>query len=139
MDYDRLKATLKRHEGVRYEMYKCSEGFETIGAGHNLSTMPISGRAVDIILEDDIEIAVTDIKRNIMYFDDLPPGIQEALVNMCFNLGISRLMGFKKMWKAIEEQDYAEASNQALDSKWASQVHGRAVELAAVIRSHADV
>lgn len=139
MNYERLKQTLKRHEGVKHDAYRCSAGYLTIGAGHNLDTMPISGRAIDVILEDDIEIAVRDIKRNIMYFDDLPEEVQEVLVNMCFNLGITRLMKFKNMFEAIQEESWSTAADEALDSKWARQVGARAEELASILRrqSHA--
>jgi len=139
MNYERLKQTLRRHEGERSEIYKCSAGFHTIGVGHNLDTMPLSGRVIDLMLDDDIEIAIRDIKRNIHYFDDLSEEVQEVLVNMCFNLGVTRLMKFKKMFEAIEESDWSRAADEALDSKWARQVGNRAEELAGVLRrqSHA--
>tara|TARA_B100001094_G_C18171510_1_gene795382 strand:- start:1424 stop:1843 length:420 start_codon:yes stop_codon:yes gene_type:complete len=137
MNYQRLKQSLKRHEGVRDRIYKCSAGYNTIAVGHNLDTMPLSGRVIDLILEDDIEIAIRDIKRNIMYFDDLPEEVQETLVNMCFNLGISRLLLFKNMFEAIQEEDWSRAADEALDSKWAKQVGYRAEELAGVLRRQA--
>ena len=86
------------------------------------------------MLDDDIEIAIRDIKRNIHYFDDLSEEVQEVLVNMCFNLGVTRLMKFKKMFEAIEESDWSRAADEALDSKWARQVGNRAEELAGVLR-----
>ena len=51
-------------------------------------------------------------------------------VNMAFNLGMPRLNKFKKMWSAIEDEDYDHAAVEMLDSRWASQVKGRATKLA---------
>ena len=133
MNIERLKKTLRRHEGVKNSIYKCSAGYHTVGIGHNLDTMPLSDRAIDLILEDDIEIATQDVKRNISFFDDLPTEVQETLVNMCFNLGITRLLMFKNMLKAIENRDWKRASEEALDSRWAKQVGDRAIELASVL------
>lgn len=138
MNIERLKETLKRHEGVRTMPYKCTANCLTTGVGHNLDTMPLSMRAIEVILEDDIEIALEDLRRNLMFFDDLPAKVQEVLVNMAFNLGISRLMGFKKMLTAIAGQLWEEAAEQALDSKWARQVGDRAIELSEVLRSQSN-
>ena len=49
---------------------------------------------------------------------------------MAFNLGETRLRGFRKMWAALEEGNYATAAAEMLDSKWATQVKGRARDLA---------
>lgn len=138
MNYERLKQTLTRHEGKRHMMYKCSVGVDTVGVGHAM-TQPLSDRVIDLMLEDDIIIAVEELRRNVMFFDDLPEEAQEVLVNMCFNLGITRLMQFKNMFAAIEEESWSTAANEALDSKWARQVGSRAEELAGVLRrqSHA--
>ena len=57
-----------------------------------------------------------------------------ALVNMTFNIGITRLVKFRKMWEAIGDDDWEKASLEALDSKWAEQVGNRAVEIAAMLR-----
>ena len=138
MNIERLKETLKRHEGVRTMPYKCTANCLTTGVGHNLDTMPLSMRAIEVILEDDIEIALKDLRRNLMFFDDLPAQVQEVLVNMAFNLGISRLMQFEKMLKAIAGQLWDQAADEALDSRWARQVGDRAIELSEVLRGQSN-
>jgi lysozyme len=52
-----------------------------------------------------------------------------CLVDMGFNLGIPRLMKFKKMWEAIERQDFEWAAAEMLNSRWAKQVGKRADNL----------
>jgi lysozyme len=54
---------------------------------------------------------------------------QRVIIDMAFNMGVPRLNKFKKMWKAIEEENFEEAKIQMLDSRWASQVGNRAVRL----------
>jgi hypothetical protein len=54
---------------------------------------------------------------------------------MAFNLGRSRMAGFRKMLAAAKRYDWAECSRQMLDSKWARQVGARADRLAAMVLS----
>ena len=81
--------------------------------------------------------AVVDLEKNIRGFIKLPEVVQEALVNLCFNMGIPRLMQFKKTLAYIQEGDYKKAANELLDSRYAHQVGYRAVEVAQMIRSAA--
>jgi lysozyme len=138
MNIERIKATLTKHEGLRLHMYKDSVGIYTIGVGHNLEDKGISERAAQVMLEDDIEDAITDLERNLSYFKDLPTLVKEALVNLCFNLGISRLLQFKKTLAYLKSGKYERAANEVLDSRYASQVGYRALEVAEMIRSAED-
>ena len=54
---------------------------------------------------------------------------------MGFQLGIGGLLGFRKMWAALERSDYAQAAEEALDSRWAEQTPNRAQEVAEWIRT----
>ena len=56
-------------------------------------------------------------------------------MNMSYQLGISGLYEFKKMWKALGEKDYKNASLECLDSVWAVQTKSRAKRIAEVIRT----
>jgi lysozyme len=49
-------------------------------------------------------------------------------------MGINRLLGFKKMIMALTVKDYTKAAIEALDSRWATQVGGRAQDVALMIR-----
>lgn len=57
-----------------------------------------------------------------------------VLVNMCFNLGISGLLGFKNTLAFIGAGDFERAANNMLASKWAKQVGLRAIELSEQMR-----
>jgi lysozyme len=135
MNIERIKETLIKHEGLRLDMYKDSLGIYTIGVGHNIQDRGITARVAAVMLEEDIDVAVEDLKRNVSFFDDLPEAAQEALVNLCFNMGIPRLMQFKKTLSFLREGKYDKAANELLDSRYASQVGYRALEVAQMIRS----
>jgi lysozyme len=109
-------------------------GYQTIGVGHNLDTKPISKRVSDLMLEDDIEDAIADCKRNISFFDSLDDDCQEALVNLCFNMGIAKLMQFKKTLAFLQDGNREKAANELLDSRYATQVGYRAIEVASMIK-----
>lgn len=138
MNIERIKSTLTKHEGLKLDMYKCSAGVWTIGVGHNLEDKGISKRVAAMLLEDDINDALVDLERNIIYFYDLPEAAQEALVNLAFNMGIPRLMQFKKTLAYLRSGDYKKAADELLDSRYASQVGYRALEVAQMIRSCED-
>jgi lysozyme len=56
------------------------------------------------------------------------------MINLCFNLGISRLRKFKLALRAMEVRDYEDAADEFLDSLWATQVGQRAMEVTYMIR-----
>ena len=61
--------------------------------------------------------------------------VKLIVANMAFNLGMPRLNKFKKMWSAIEDEDYNNAAVEMLDSRWAEQVKGRATRLSNIMRT----
>jgi lysozyme len=126
---EQLLEQLKKHEGFRSKPYYCTAGKLTIGYGRNLDDVGITKDEAEELLLNDVREAANDLIRNYPFTDNLDTVRFECLVNMCFNLGISRLSQFKKMWAAIEEKNFRKASEEMLDSKWAKQVGDRAHEL----------
>lgn len=129
---------LKRHEGNRATPYIDSLGVQTIGYGHNLHK-PLSERARQVIFEDDLSDAKNDCLHAFPWFADLDEPRQWVLINMCFNLGLTKLQGFYKFLGAVERGDYDTAATEMLDSLWAKQVKKRAHELAALMQGSATV
>ena len=60
---------------------------------------------------------------------------QEALINLSFNVGQTRLRGFVKALGHMAEGRYVEAGDEFYDSKWATQVGDRALEVCQMIKS----
>ena len=131
-----LVEQLRRHEGVRSTVYKCTAGFETIGVGRNISEsgLGLSEDEIDYLLENDINRCRKELVI-FPWFRELDSVRQDALTNLCFNLGISRLMRFEKALAAMEQRDYAKAAAEFLDSRWAEQVGNRAIEVTIMIRT----
>lgn len=128
-----LRDWIKLHEGVRLKPYLDTVGKLTIGVGRNLDDLGITLSEAELMLDNDILRCITQLSP-FPWYANQPQSIKDALVNMCFNMGITRLLGFRKMIAALTVKDYQKAANEALDSKWAAQVHGRAKDIAGVIR-----
>lgn len=124
---------IKNDEGLKLHPYLDSLGICTIGYGRNLKSRGITQEEAQYLLLNDIKQCKINLS-NFHWYVNQPPGVRNALVNMCFNLGLSRLLKFKNMIKALENKDYDKAANEALNSKWANQVKNRAARIANVIR-----
>jgi lysozyme len=134
---EQLLEMLKRHEGVRSHVYLCSAGYETIGVGRNISKsgMGLSEDEADYLLENDILRVLKELSSEYPWFNDLDDVRKDAMIDISFNLGATRLRGFKKALAAMEVADYTLAAKEFLDSKWSRDVKGRAHELASMIET----
>lgn len=130
----RVAELIKKHEGLRLKPYKCSAGKLTIGYGRNLEDRGISPYEAETLLHNDIQDCYAQCIK-LPFWNRLNEARQAVLIDMCFNLGISRLKGFKKMLAAVDRGDYATAAKEMLDSAWAFQVKTRAVELAEIMKT----
>lgn len=90
------------------------------------------------LLQNDITRCKEDLTRTVPWWTSLSEPRQRVLINMCFNLGISRLLGFKNFLGALKAGDYEKAAKEATDSAWYRQVGDRAKRLVATIRSNID-
>jgi len=134
-----IKEDLIKHEGYKQEIYLCSEGIPTFGIGHAVKEndpehawpvgTPVEKERIDNAFQTDLEDAINDVKALVPSIEDKPSQCQRVLVNMAFNLGRTRLGKFKKMIGAVEENNFKEAANQMVDSRWYNQVGNRSIEL----------
>ena len=129
MNKEKLIEELKRDEGVVLTLYKCSANKNTIGVGRNVDDRGITEDESDYLLSNDIDICIKELESTFSWYKNLSDARQRVCINMCFNLGLSRLMGFKKFLAAMEVADWEEAGVQMLDSKWSRQVGARSTRL----------
>lgn len=137
---ERVRDQLKIDEGVKYEIYLDHLGLPTCGIGHliiegdlehgeSIGT-PVPEERVNTLFNIDFNTMVKECE---VLFDgnweSYPEEVQEILVNMCFNLGRTRLAGFKNFRKALDAGDWATAAVEGRDSRWHSQVGNRAERL----------
>jgi len=125
-----LKALLVKHEGLRLHVYRDSVGIPTIGVGRNLQDRGINEAEAMAMLDRDMTDVIADLDRSIPWWRGLSENRQLVLTDMCFNLGVSRLLGFRNALQAAQEGRWSDAAREMLDSRWAAQVGSRAVELA---------
>ena len=134
-DMGKAMSYTKKYEGLRLKPYKCPAGKLTIGYGHNLDDVGITLEQAEQMLRLDLEYANMECYAMIPAFAHLDDARKFVLIDMCFNMGIKRLLTFKKMLAAIEQGFYDRASYEMLDSKWAIQVGRRAAELAEIMKT----
>lgn len=124
---------IKYHEGLKLKLYKDTVDKWTIGWGRNIEDNGISKEEADFMFDNDFARCQRELSR-FTWYTNQPKNVQDALMNMCFNLDISRLLEFKRMIAALIAKDYTVASLDILDSKWAIQVGQRAKDVALMMR-----
>ena len=140
MNYDKLLESVKKHEGYKNHVYLDTLGKRTVGVGH---------LCVEDFWEDDkeyeedflMDILKKDLQQAIRQANSMCEGLKISedakiiIIEMIFQLGGTGVSKFRKMWQALQQDppDYAEASVQMLDSRWAKQTPNRAKEMARLI------
>lgn len=125
---------LKKHEGYRRHPYLCTAGKWTVGYGRNLAAVGVSEEEATYLLERDVLWAITHLRTE-PYWLDLNDVRQAVLINMVFNLGWAGFNKFRRMIARIKDKDYTGAAAEMLASSWATQVKGRATELAEMMET----
>ena len=137
MNYDKLLESVKKHEGYKNHVYLDTLGKRTVGVGH---------LCVEEFWEDGkeyeedflMDILKKDLQQAIRQANSMCEGLKISedakiiIIEMIFQLGGTGVSKFRKMWQALQQDppDYAEASVQMLDSRWAKQTPNRAKEMA---------
>ena len=84
------------HEGLRLKPYRCAAGKLTIGVGRNLEDVGITEEEALYLLKNDIRRVINELKDVLPFWNELSKTRQEALIDMCFNLGLSRFWALKR-------------------------------------------
>jgi len=134
MELERLYSDLRRDEGTRVKPYKDTVGKLSIGVGRNLDDVGVRPDEIQLMLSNDVAGVVYDLDTRYPWWRKMTSARQNALANMCFNLGIVRLAGFKNMLAHLALGKYDQAADEALNSKWAGQVGERAQRIAELFR-----
>jgi len=139
MDDAKLISELVKDEGLRLKPYKCTAGKTTIGVGRNLDDVGISQSEAYTLLASDIARVKKECARQPWW-----PSVEDddvrsrVMLNMCFNLGIRRLSGFKNTLDAVRDQRWKDAAAGMRASMWAKQVGARAERLAKMMETGDD-
>lgn len=141
---------LRFEEGFRREPYLCSEGYVTVGIGTKLHTdkgldpskfcVTVSLPQAEEWLKSELSEQSLSLSKQSTYVG-LSYERKAVIQSMAYQLGITGLFNFKKMWTALEEERYADAAEEMTDSRWATQTPERAVRHAKVmlLDSYGDI
>lgn len=145
MSHSDLLESVDTNEGYRATPYKDTEGLWTFAKGRCLETKPLTPREWKFLLDSKmIDVSISVVGANWLMagdideaerecarvFADFWPGLdevrREALTEMVYQMGTTKVLGFKKMLIALRVRDWPAVEREALDSRWAKQTPARA-------------
>ena len=132
---EKLIEAIKESEGFVPTVYKCTEGYDTIGYGFAIKDLVIDKDLADLILMKKLHEMLERILIAFPWFQNINDEAKSVVINMCYQLGIRGFSKFKKTIYLLETEQYDDASIEMLDSLWAKQTPNRAKELSEKIRS----
>ena len=129
-----LLEQIKDHEGFSSTVYQCTEGYDTIGYGFAIKDLELTEEIAEDILIGKLSKLRLRLCKTFDWFIDTPEIVQEVIMNMCYQMGLSGFSQFKKTIYYLETEQYEEAADEMLDSLWHKQTPSRSQELSDVIR-----
>lgn len=130
-----LIQAVKESEGYRSRVYKCTEGYDTIGYGFAIKDLELDKEVCEIILHKKLEKMSEYAIKKMPFLVLMPLVIQDVILEMCYQIGVDGVTKFKKTLALIENEEFKKASVEMLDSKWAKQTPNRAKKLSEKVAS----
>jgi lysozyme len=137
-EQQRLIDQIILHEGKRSKPYRDTVGKLTIGVGRNLDDVGLFDDEIELLLINDLKRFERSLDKSLPWWRDLDEVRQRVILDMCFNMGLGGLLGFKNTLAKIKAHDWAGARRGMLQSKWAKQVGARATRLADMMLTGKD-
>jgi lysozyme len=121
-------------EGFKSRTYMCTEGVPTIGYGRTIGkkgdplTNEVTTKEKEIIFvrEKIRELSYALMSRFPSAWSKCNQARQAILISMVYQLGLTGVSKFQKMWMALSNGDFSLAAKEMLDSRWAKQTPNRA-------------
>jgi len=126
---------IKEHEGFRSRVYKCTEGYDTIGYGFAIKDLYLSEGVSELILREKVTNLRLRIEKKFDWFNEVPREVQEVLLEMSYQMGVSGVSKFKNALKHMRNGEWNKAADEMLLSRWYKQTPKRAKELSDIIRA----
>tara|TARA_B110000211_G_scaffold157283_1_gene178183 strand:+ start:155 stop:559 length:405 start_codon:yes stop_codon:yes gene_type:complete len=129
---------LIKHEGSKSHAYMCTANKVTVGVGRNIDPeggIGLTKDEISFLLKNDIERVEDELSRRLPWILELSDVRIDALIDICFNLGLPRFLKFAKALAALEQREYDLAADEFMDSRWAKQVGQRAITVSNMIRT----
>lgn len=143
---------LSINEGIELKPYRCPAGKLSIGIGRNLDDNPLNKEELEFVghncrsrgitkeqafylCRNDVKKVKKDLDRELPWWKDLNEDRQYVMVDLCFNMGIRKLLKFQKTLNSIATGFYITAGDQLMQSLYAKQVGRRAERNANCLRT----
>ena len=110
---------IKKHEGFSPVVYQCTAGYDTIGYGQRIKYLKVTQEQSEEWLKEELQNLKYILADKYNWFLPAPKEVQDIVMNMNYQLGVTAFSKFKKTIKYIKVKDYKSASTEMLDSKWA--------------------
>jgi|TARA_Y100001973_G_C5136462_1_gene300598 lysozyme len=133
-----LLEKIKHHEGFVEHVYDDSLGIPTIGYGFAIKDLVLDEDIAEEILIRKLEKLKRNANARFKWLEDMPQEVQEVVLNMCYQLGVTGVSKFRKAISAMQEGEWSEAADEMLDSLWARQTPNRAKELSDIVRNQVE-
>ena len=133
-----LLKKIKHHEGFVEHVYDDSLGIPTIGYGFAIKDLVLDEDIAEEILIRKLEKLKRNANARFKWLEDMPQEVQEVVLNMCYQLGVTGVSKFRKAISAMQEGEWSEAADEMLDSLWARQTPNRAKELSDIVRNQVE-
>ena len=133
-----LLEVIKKEEGSKMKdgkhiPYRCSESVLTIGYGlaidPDIPGAGITEAQATMLLETSVNQFLVELHNRLPWYKEQPEPIKIALANMAYQLGVPKLLQFKKTLDHIEHGRYAMAAAECKNSRWFQQTPKRAQRL----------
>jgi lysozyme len=114
----------EREEKKVNHAYQDSKGYWTIGIGTLIDERrggSISDKAIDFLFNEKVDEKIAQLDTRLSWWKDLDEVRALVILDMCYNLGIDGLLGFKNTLALIQAKRYSEAADRLLISKAATQ------------------
>ena len=131
----KLIEAVKLSEGFRDKVYKCTEGYDTIGYGFAVKDLVLDEDIAEMILVRKLEFLIERVHKKFPFVENLPKEAQEVVYEMCYQLGLNGFSKFKRTISYLQLGDYNMCSREMLNSRWATQTPNRAQRLSDIIYS----
>ena len=149
-----LRNLVAKHEGDKLCVYVDTTGHKTIGIGYNLDQNGArqmiesvganfddiySGKKcltqsqVNVIFSKTIGSSISGARSAVSSFDSLCCGVQNVMVDMTFNLGVSGFRSFGTFISDINNKEWASAAADMKGTLWCRQVGSRCTDDASYV------
>ena len=130
---------IKENEGFSNKVYEDTLGYSTVGYGFLLAALtpdelalnggkyePMSKETADKILNLKLEKLTAAVFATFDWLKEKPKNVQEVVIEMAYQLGVSKVKKFVTTMHHIRVSEYEAAYQSGMNSLWAKQTPNRA-------------